>query len=92
MLPATWLFCLAADSHEMLPTSVALLDTHPLIRRLRVRPRRVSNILSLIDYEIFSMVILSLMLIQEGQVSVSGERMCTTLVNRLNLPSKSVVR
>ena len=28
-------------------------------------------------------VILSLQLIQEGQLSVSGERMCTILVNRL---------
>ena len=37
-----------------------------------------------IDHEIFSMVILSLPLIQEGQLSVSGERMCTILVNRLN--------
>ena len=36
-----------------------------------------------IDHEIFSMVILSLPLIQEGQLSVSGERMCTVLVNRL---------
>ena len=36
-----------------------------------------------IDYEIFSTVILSLPLIQEGQLSVSGERMCTVLVNRL---------
>ena len=36
-----------------------------------------------IDHEIFSTVILSLPLIQEGQLSVSGERMCTTLVNRL---------
>ena len=36
-----------------------------------------------IDHEIFSMVILSLPLIQEGQLSVSGEGMCTTLVNRL---------
>ena len=35
------------------------------------------------DYEIFSMVILSPLLIQEGQLSVSGERMCTILVNRL---------
>ena len=33
--------------------------------------------------EIFSTVILSLPLIQEGQLSVSGERMCTILVNRL---------
>ena len=36
-----------------------------------------------IDHEIFSMVILFLPLIQEGQLSVSGERMCTILVNRL---------
>ena len=46
------------------------------------------------DHEIFSTVILSLPLIQEGQLSVSGERMCTVLVNRLeeSLPSKRVVR
>ena len=31
-----------------------------------------------IDHEIFSMVILSLLLIQEGQLSVSGERMHNT--------------
>ena len=36
-----------------------------------------------IGHEIFSTVILSLQLIQEGQLSVSGERMCTILVNRL---------
>ena len=36
-----------------------------------------------IDHEIFSTVILSLPLIREGQLSVSGERMCTILVNRL---------
>ena len=35
------------------------------------------------DHEIFSTAILSLLLIQEGQLSVSGERMCTILVNRL---------
>ena len=35
------------------------------------------------DHEIFSTVILSFPLIQEGQLSVSGERMCTILVNRL---------
>ena len=35
------------------------------------------------DQEIFSTIILSLPLIQEGQMSVSGERMCTLLVNRL---------
>ena len=36
-----------------------------------------------IDDEIFSTVILSLLLIQKGQLSVSGKRMCTILVNRL---------
>ena len=36
-----------------------------------------------IDHEIFSTVILSLPLIQEGQLSVSGERMYTIRVNRL---------
>ena len=49
-----------------------------------------------IDYEILSTVILSLLLIQEGLLSVSGERMCTILVNHfhrcLSLPSKRVVR
>ena len=36
-----------------------------------------------IDYEIFSTVILSLPLIQEGQLSASGERICTILFNHL---------
>ena len=36
-----------------------------------------------IDHEIFSTVILSLPLIQEGHLSVSGKRMCTILVKRL---------
>ena len=35
-----------------------------------------------IDHEIFSTAIPSLPPIQEGQLSVSGERMCTKLVNR----------
>ena len=36
-----------------------------------------------IDYEIFSVVILFLPPIQEGQLSVSGKRMCTILVNHI---------
>ena len=36
-----------------------------------------------IDREIFSAVFLSFLLIQEGQLSVSGQRMCIILVNRL---------
>ena len=54
------------------------------MRRSRVQPRRGrQHSFVEIDREIFSMVILSLLLIQEGQLSVSGERMCTILVNRL---------
>ena len=36
-----------------------------------------------INYEIFSLVILSLPLFQEGQLSVSGKRMCTILVSHI---------
>ena len=36
-----------------------------------------------IDHEIFPTLILTFPLIQEGQLSVSGERMCTVLVNCL---------
>ena len=46
----------------------------------------VGNILSwrlIMKYLIFSTVILSRILIQEGQWSVSGERMCTILNNGL---------
>ena len=53
-------------------------------RRSRVRPRRGrQHSFVEIDHEIFSTVILSLPLIQEGQLSDSGERMCIILVNRL---------
>ena len=48
-----------------------------------------------IDHEIFYTVILSLPLIQEGQLSVSGERMCANTgewLRGLSLPKKSVVR
>ena len=53
-------------------------------RRSRVRPHggRQHSFVE-IDREIFSTVILSLPLIQEGQLSVSGEKMCTILVNHL---------
>ena len=54
------------------------------IRRLQVRPALgQQNSFMEIDHEIFSTVILSLPLIQEGQLPVSGERMCTILVIRL---------
>ena len=68
------------------PASVAQLDV-PSDWRPRGRgfnPRQGwqhSSVES--DHEIFSTVILSLPLIQEGQLSVSGERMYAILVNSL---------
>ena len=44
---------------------------------MSVIPTRSGNIFSEIDHEIFSNIIFSL-LIQEGQLSVSGERTCTS--------------
>ena len=52
-----------------------------IIYTARIRGRQHSFVE--IDREIFSTVILSIPLIQEGQWSVSGERMCTILVNCL---------
>ena len=68
------------------PASVAQLDV-PSDWRPRghgFNPRRgQQHSFVEIDREIFSTVILTLPLIQEGQLSVSGERMCTILVNHL---------
>ena len=68
------------------PASVAQLDApsdwRPEGRGFNPRRGRQQFFVE-IDHEIFSTVILSLPLIQEGQLSVSGERMCTILVNRL---------
>ena len=48
------------------------------IRRLRVRQLPGQQHFVEIDHEISSMTVVSLSLIQEGQLSVSGERMCTS--------------
>ena len=66
---------------------MAQLDAHPTGDQevIGFDPRFVGNILlwRLFGHEIFSLDILSLSLIHEGQLSVSGERMCTILVNCL---------
>ena len=71
---------------ELEPASVAQLDVpsdwRPGGHGFNPRRGRQHSFVE-IDHEIFSTVILSLPLIQEGQLSVSGERMCTILVNRL---------
>ena len=68
------------------PASVAQLDApsdwRPGDRGFNPRRGRQHYFVE-IGHEIFSTVILSLPLIQEGQLSVSGERMCTILVNLL---------
>ena len=73
--------------HENKPASVAQLDApsdwRPGGRGFNPRRGRQHSFVE-IDHEIFSTVILSLPLIQEGQLSVSGERMCTIQVNRLD--------
>ena len=61
------------------PASVAQLDAPSDWRTVGRRQHSFVEI----DHEIFSTVILSLPLIQEGHLSVSEERMCTILVNRL---------
>ena len=55
-----------------------------VIRRLRVRslPGQQHSFMA-IDHEVLSTVIFFLLLIQEGQLSFSGKKMCTILVNRL---------
>ena len=76
-------FCFFMNS---MPVSVAHLDApsdwRPGGRGFNPRRGRQHSFMES-DHEIFSTVILSLPLIQEGQLSVSSERMCTILVNRL---------
>ena len=70
---------------EVLHTTIkrnAAFDWRPGGHGLNPRRGRQHSFVE-IDHEIFSTVILSLPLIQEGQLSVSGEIMCTILVNRL---------
>ena len=65
-----------------MPALVAQLDAssdwRPEGRGFNPRRGRQHSFVE-IDHEIFSMI----PLIQEGQLSVSGERMCTIQVNRL---------
>ena len=81
---AMWMWQWNLENNQ--PASVAHLDApsdwRPGGRGFSPRRGRQHSFVE-IDHEIFSTVILSLPLIQEGQLSVSGERMCTILVNRL---------
>ena len=86
MLPCEMPNTCAISSTWIWPASVAQLNApsnwRPGGREFNPRRGRQHSFVE-IDHEIFSTVILSLPLIQEGQLSVSGERMCTILVNRL---------
>ena len=69
------LFGNSEDPDQMLHSSASDMDLHCFpVTRLRVSSLQWVNTYT---------VILSLPLIKEGQLSVSGERMCTILVNRL---------
>ena len=61
------------------------LDVHPTGDQEVASSTPPGSHLSLVEiyHELFSMVNLAFQLIQEGQLSVSGERMCTILVNGL---------
>ena len=83
----TVLKCFRFSKYSWLsPASMAQLDApsdwRPGGRGFNPRRGRQHSFVE-IDHEIFSTVILSLPLIHEGQLSVSGERLCTILVNRL---------
>ena len=67
------------------PASVAQLDARPTGDQevTGSTPPGRQHFFMEIDHEIFSTIILYLPLIQEGQLSVSGDRMCTIPVNRL---------
>ena len=85
-LPSNAYFSRTPDYIPFMLASVAQLDApsdwRPGGRGFNPRRGRQHSFVE-IDHEIVSTVILSLPLIQEGQLSVSGERMCTILVNRL---------
>ena len=72
-----------------MPSSVAQLDACPTGDQEVAGLTPTQEVAGLtptfmeIDHEIFSTVILSLLLIQEGQYSVSGKRICTILVKGL---------
>ena len=78
--------CTIGVYHMSMSASVAQLDVpsywRPGGRGFNSRRGRQHSFMET-DHEIFSMIILSLPLIQEGQLSVSGKRMCTILVNCL---------
>ena len=70
----------ASNEYPQHITSVAQLDVCPTGQKVAgSTPRQVSNIFSVeIDHEIFSRVILP-----TAELSNSGERMCTKMVNCL---------
>ena len=86
MTGITKAWCKITNTQNDGPASVAQLDVRPTGDQevAGSTPAEVGNILLWrLIMKYFSTVILFLRLIQEGQLSVSGERMCTILVNRL---------
>ena len=82
LMKASVSVCFTSFQPSSLAQLDALSDWRPGGRGFNPRQGRQHSFVE-IDHEIFSTVILSFLLIQEGQLSVSGERMCKILVNRL---------
>ena len=67
---------IAYQFNDTKPRWLSWICIRLVIRKLQVRPPTgQQHSFMKIDREIFSTVILSILLIQEGQLSVSGERM-----------------
>ena len=67
----------------MLGGCPSYLELCRIKRRKKKRKKKTTFSVPVRIHEIFSTVILSLPLIQEGKLSVSGKRMCTILVNHV---------
>ena len=86
--PNIWISSRYGDLRHLVPSCIASnrkLKSHITLQRTRLclySPGQQHSFVE-IDHEIFSTVILSLLLIEEGQLSDFGERICTILVNCL---------
>ena len=91
ILTLTYFYCLAASLNGTVRCASDWCSEGPEFDPCWVRQQSFMEI----DHAIFSMVILSLPLIEVGQLSVSGKRMCTSTsyaLSPLSLSRKSVVR
>ena len=88
----TWLVIRRSQPAAVAWSDACLIGDHEVL--VSIPPQVWQHSYVEIDHEMFSTIILSLLLIQEGQLSVSGERMCTSTGSPfwgLSLSRKSVL-